>query len=140
MKHAFIGAVAGILFASSALATEIETKSLEELYAEAVAEGGELVIRAGGDKDDQADYYLDMFKERFPETKGMHVFASANIDDRRGAFGVDVIAQVLQANAGLLGDGPEIRQVLGFRLDDFQSLDDRRRGGRRHGRRENQRP
>ncbi|AUQ59005.1 hypothetical protein PhaeoP30_02102 [Phaeobacter inhibens] len=72
MKHAFLGAVAGILFASSALATEIETKSLEELYAEAVAEGGELVIRAGGDKDDQADYYLDMFKERFPEINVTH--------------------------------------------------------------------
>ncbi|AUR04122.1 2-aminoethylphosphonate ABC transporter substrate-binding protein [Phaeobacter inhibens] len=72
MKHALIGAIAGALFASTALATEIETKSLEELYAEAVAEGGELVIRAGGDKDDQADYYLDMFKERFPEINVTH--------------------------------------------------------------------
>ena len=36
MKHVLISAVAGMLFASSALATEIETKSLEELYADAV--------------------------------------------------------------------------------------------------------
>ncbi|WP_438462974.1 ABC transporter substrate-binding protein [Marinomonas sp. PE14-40] len=57
---------------SSVFAAEIETRSLEELYAEAVSEGGELVLRAGGDKDDQADYYLDMFKKRFPKIKLTH--------------------------------------------------------------------
>ncbi|MDC1162366.1 ABC transporter substrate-binding protein [Tenacibaculum sp.] len=51
---------------------EIETKSLDELYADAIKEGGELVLRAGGDKDDQADYYLNMFKKRFPKIKLTH--------------------------------------------------------------------
>ena len=46
---------------------EIETKSLEELYQAAIQEGGEFVLRAGGDKPDQIDYYLDMFKARFPK-------------------------------------------------------------------------
>ncbi|WP_254054639.1 hypothetical protein [Roseovarius sp. EL26] len=72
MKHTIFSIVASALFATSALATEVATKSIEQLYAEAVAEGGELVIRAGGDKDDQADYYLNMFKERFPEIKLTH--------------------------------------------------------------------
>ena len=46
---------------------EMETRSLEELYEAALNEGGEFVLRAGGDKSDQIDYYLDMFKARFPE-------------------------------------------------------------------------
>lgn len=54
------------------LASTIETRSLDELYAEAVKEGGQLILRAGGDKDDQADYYLDMFKKRFPKMKLTH--------------------------------------------------------------------
>lgn len=54
------------------LANTIETRSLDELYAEAVKEGGQLILRAGGDKDDQADYYLDMFKKRFPKIKLTH--------------------------------------------------------------------
>jgi ABC-type Fe3+ transport system substrate-binding protein len=59
---------------NTAIATpvEIETRTLDELYADAIAEGGELVLRAGGDKDDQADYYLDMFKARFPEINLTH--------------------------------------------------------------------
>lgn len=50
----------------------IETRSLDELYTAAQQEGGTLVLRAGGDKPDQIDYYLDMFKERFPSIKVTH--------------------------------------------------------------------
>ncbi|WP_209000589.1 ABC transporter substrate-binding protein [Labrenzia sp. DG1229] len=72
MKQALCSVVASMFFTGSALATEIETKSLDELYAEAIAEGGDLVIRAGGDKEDQADYYLDMFRKRFPDIQLTH--------------------------------------------------------------------
>ncbi|MET1260126.1 extracellular solute-binding protein [Flagellimonas sp. DF-77] len=51
---------------------EIENRSLEELYKAALEEGGEFVLRAGGDKSDQIDYYLDMFKARFPDLKVIH--------------------------------------------------------------------
>ncbi|MEO1626210.1 MAG: hypothetical protein AAFV25_13730 [Bacteroidota bacterium] len=57
---------------SPATAAEMETKSLEELYEEAIKEGGEFVLRAGGDKPDQIDYYLDMFKKRFPKLNVTH--------------------------------------------------------------------
>jgi len=72
MKRIIFAIFAVALISPNAFAQEIETKSLEELYADAIAEGGELVIRAGGDKDDQADYYLDMFKTRFPEINVTH--------------------------------------------------------------------
>ena len=50
---------------------EIETRTLDQLYQAALEEGGEFVLRAGGDKSDQIDYYLDMFKARFPKLKVM---------------------------------------------------------------------
>ena len=53
-------------------ASNIETKSLEELYEEAIQEGGNFTLRAGGDKPDQIDYYLDMFKARFPKINVTH--------------------------------------------------------------------
>ncbi len=51
---------------------DIETRSLDELYQEALKEGGEFVLRAGGDKPDQIDYYLDKFKARFPDLNVTH--------------------------------------------------------------------
>ncbi|THV41471.1 ABC transporter substrate-binding protein [Glycomyces buryatensis] len=44
-----------------------EEAQLQELYEQAVAEGGDLVIYAGGDKPGQADYLRDAFEEKFPE-------------------------------------------------------------------------
>ena len=80
---------------------EIETKSLEELYKEALKEGGEFVLRAGGDKSDQIDYYLDMFKKRFPKLKVTHtVDVSINhaprYDNARAAGGKKNIPDVIQ--------------------------------------------
>lgn len=49
-----------------------ETKTLEELYQDAIKEGGEFILRAGGDKPDQIDYYLDKFKARFPKINVTH--------------------------------------------------------------------
>lgn len=45
---------------------EVETKSLDELYELALAEGGNLVIRDGGDEKNQQDAVVNAFKERFP--------------------------------------------------------------------------
>ncbi|MEO1516910.1 MAG: extracellular solute-binding protein [Bacteroidota bacterium] len=86
---------------SPATAAEMETKSLEELYEEAIKEGGEFVLRAGGDKPDQIDYYLDMFKKRFPKLNVTHtVDVSINhaprYDNARSAGGQENIPDVIQ--------------------------------------------
>lgn len=62
-----------------------ETKSLEELYKEALDEGGELVVYAGGDTIDQQDGNANAFRSRFPKMK-LHMnvdfskFQQARID------------------------------------------------------------
>lgn len=50
----------------------LEARSLDELYADALAHGEEFVLRAGGDKSDQIDVYLDRFKRRFPKLQVTH--------------------------------------------------------------------
>lgn len=44
----------------------VETQSLDELYQLALAEGGGLIVSAGGDEKDQQDAVVAAFKERFP--------------------------------------------------------------------------
>ncbi|MFJ9150326.1 ABC transporter substrate-binding protein [Streptomyces sp. NPDC102270] len=44
-----------------------ETRTLDELYQAALAEGGKLVIYAGGDVSSQADGLRSGFKSRFPD-------------------------------------------------------------------------
>ncbi|EGZ22661.1 hypothetical protein PHYSODRAFT_252207 [Phytophthora sojae] len=44
-----------------------ETKSIDDLYAEAVAEGGKLVLYHGGDTPTQQDSLHEAFQQRFPE-------------------------------------------------------------------------
>ncbi|MEU5282111.1 ABC transporter substrate-binding protein, partial [Streptomyces asoensis] len=44
-----------------------EKRSLDELYQAALAEGGKLVIYAGGDISTQADGLRTGFKSRFPD-------------------------------------------------------------------------
>ncbi|WP_328869282.1 ABC transporter substrate-binding protein [Streptomyces sp. NBC_00287] len=44
-----------------------ETRSLDELYRAALAEGGKLVVYAGGDTPTQQDGTKAAFKDRFPE-------------------------------------------------------------------------
>ncbi|MBP5859699.1 ABC transporter substrate-binding protein [Streptomyces scabiei] len=44
-----------------------ETRSLDELYRDAVAEGGRLVIYAGGDTAGQQDFTAQAFRTRFPD-------------------------------------------------------------------------
>ena len=64
--------IAGIGYGQNTSPLEMETRSLEQLYEAALEEGGEFVLRAGGDKPDQIDYYLDKFKKRFPKLKVTH--------------------------------------------------------------------
>jgi len=44
----------------------IETKSLDRLHQEAIAEGGRLVVYAGGDSPDQSDGLAQGFAQQFP--------------------------------------------------------------------------
>ena len=82
-------------------ALEIETRSMEQLYADALKEGGTFVLRAGGDKPDQIDYYLDKFKARFPKLNVIHsVDVSLNhaprYDNARAAGGETNVPDVIQ--------------------------------------------
>ncbi|PBK59778.1 periplasmic binding protein-like II [Armillaria solidipes] len=45
----------------------VETLSLDELYDLAVAEGGQLVVRAGGDEKNQQASTVQAFQEKFPK-------------------------------------------------------------------------
>jgi ABC-type Fe3+ transport system substrate-binding protein len=49
--------------------TTSEQSQLQKLYKEAVAEGGRLVVYAGGDKPGQADYLKNAFVKQFPKMK-----------------------------------------------------------------------
>ncbi|HEX6358135.1 ABC transporter substrate-binding protein [Actinophytocola sp.] len=49
--------------------TREERRSLDELYADARREGGELVIYAGGDTSDQQDATKQAFLSRFPDIR-----------------------------------------------------------------------
>lgn len=44
-----------------------ETRSLDELHAAALAEGGTLTVYAGGDIPNQQDYTVDGFRRAFPD-------------------------------------------------------------------------
>ncbi len=100
-RRAVYAALAVSVSTASVFAQDIETKSMDELYAEALAEGGEFVLRAGGDKSDQIDYYLDKFKARFPELNVTHsVDVSLNhaprYDNARAAGGETNVPDVIQ--------------------------------------------
>jgi len=81
--------------------TTIETRSLDELYAAALDESPDFVLRAGGDKSDQIDAYLDRFKARFPQLNVVHsvdlsFHHSGRYDNARAANNVEVVPDVLQ--------------------------------------------
>ncbi|MEM8489390.1 MAG: ABC transporter substrate-binding protein [Pseudomonadota bacterium] len=108
-RNFWIVAVVFLFGTGAFAASDIETKSLDELYADALAEGGVFVLRAGGDKADQIDYYFDKFKARFPELKAIHsVDVSINHAPRYD-------------NARAAGDGELVPDVIQFQtLHDFE--------------------
>ncbi|KAG7384873.1 hypothetical protein PHYBOEH_009267 [Phytophthora boehmeriae] len=61
-------ALACALFSVGTLAKgDEESKTIDDLYAEAVAEGGKLVLYHGGDTPTQQDSLHEAFQQRFPE-------------------------------------------------------------------------
>ena len=101
MKRIVATLIALVVIAPQVFATEIEKRSIDELYAAAIAEGGEFVLRAGGDKADQADYYLNMFKARFPKIKVTHsvdlsFYHASRYDNARHGVGKGDIPDVIQ--------------------------------------------
>jgi len=74
-KYRFTGVAtvlaASVCFSTAVLAeqktVEVESKPLQQLYSEAVQEGGKLVLWAGGDKPDQLYHIESKFKARFPK-------------------------------------------------------------------------
>ena len=51
---------------TAARAAEVETRSLDEIYEQALKEGGSLTVYAGGDTPDQQDGIKAAFEKRFP--------------------------------------------------------------------------
>ncbi|KAK0206797.1 ABC transporter [Desarmillaria ectypa] len=46
---------------------KVESRTLDELYELAMAEGGQLIVKAGGDETYQQDSVIAAFQERFPK-------------------------------------------------------------------------
>ncbi|KAI9326280.1 ATP-binding cassette superfamily [Zopfochytrium polystomum] len=67
MKLLVTLAAAVIATAAGVFAVEEETKTLSELHADAVAEGGVLTIYAGGDINSQQDSLRTLWKAAFPD-------------------------------------------------------------------------
>jgi len=53
--------------ATDAQVCKEETKSLDQLYAEAIKEGGNLVVYHGGDTPTQQDWVADAFRSAYPK-------------------------------------------------------------------------
>ncbi|KAG2812800.1 hypothetical protein PC129_g15132 [Phytophthora cactorum] len=64
--HPLVATFALLSFGTLAKVQE-ETKSIDDLYAEAVAEGGKLVLYHGGDTPTQQDSLHEDFQQRFQE-------------------------------------------------------------------------
>ncbi|WP_448549423.1 ABC transporter substrate-binding protein [Thalassotalea fusca] len=67
VQYCLAGAVALSSVVVSAEPLDIESKSLDTLYQDALKEGGKLVVWAGGDKPDQQYHIESLFKKRFPK-------------------------------------------------------------------------
>ena len=100
------GAEAGIATSPTGSARHEETKSLDELYADALRAGGELVVYAGGDTPTQQDVTKQAFLARFPNIKLTMVVDYSKYHDVRvdnqlatGTLVPDVVQ--LQTRAGL---------------------------------------
>lgn len=65
---AWLGGLSGSNSSSPSPApATVETQSLDELYKLAISEGGQLIVRAGGDTSVQQDPFVQSFQERFPD-------------------------------------------------------------------------
>lgn len=82
-KLAKMSLMATALISASSWAVEIETKSLDQLYEEAVKEGGILVVYAGGDTIDQQNGIKAAFEKRFPKMKLQTIVDYSKVHDAR---------------------------------------------------------
>ncbi|NUR00549.1 MAG: extracellular solute-binding protein [Streptomyces sp.] len=80
---AAVGLTLGAAERSDARTGAEETKTLDQLYAEAKAEGGKLVVYAGGDWKDQQDDTKQAFEKRFPGIKVEMVVDYSKYQDAR---------------------------------------------------------
>ncbi len=101
MNRILMGALASAVISTAASAVEIETRTLDELYAAAIEEGGNLLLAPGGDKPDQSDFILDMFKAAFPEINVTHKvdlskFHAPRIDNALEKEGDEDVPDVIQ--------------------------------------------
>ena len=80
---ALAGAEAANAQPGSAIAPREETKTLEQLYADAVAEGGTLVVYAGGDRSAAADATRAAWQAQFPNVPLTVVVDYSKVHDVR---------------------------------------------------------
>lgn len=103
---ALTGSLAGATLAADShvnpsSAAPIENQSLQKLYQDAIAEGGNLVVWAGGDADSQLDEIRNNFKKYFPEINltvkvDVSKFLDARIDNQLARNNLDVDLVQLQ--------------------------------------------
>ncbi|MDO4998237.1 MAG: ABC transporter substrate-binding protein [Neisseria sp.] len=74
---------ATLAISSTAFAVGVETKTLDQLYADAVKEGGHLVVYAGGDTPEQQNGIKAAFEKRFPKMKLDTIVDYSKIHDAR---------------------------------------------------------
>lgn len=89
----------GATAATATTAPASESAQLQKLYKQALAEGGELTIYAGGDKPNQQDYIKDAFTKQFPGIKVHDVVDFSKVHDARVDNQIDqhhVVADVVQ--------------------------------------------
>ncbi|WON78031.1 ABC transporter substrate-binding protein [Serratia sp. UGAL515B_01] len=83
-----------------------ETKDLDTLYKEALEEGGELVVYAGGDTIDQQDFNANAFRKRFPKMK-----LKMNVDFSKFH---DARVDIQLANSALAVDVVQLQEIQNF--------------------------
>lgn len=105
-----------------------ETKTIDELYADAVDEGGKLVMYHGGDTPTQQDSLHSAFSQRFPEINFTLIVDYSKYHDVRidnqletGTLVPDVVAlQTLQDFPRWAEEG----KLLSYKPQDFSKIHD----------------
>lgn len=82
MQKFALAATAALAF-NAAFAVNVETKSLDQLYQDALKEGGQLVVYAGGDTPEQQNGIKEAFEKRFPGMKLDTIVDYSKVHDAR---------------------------------------------------------
>ncbi|KAJ2968514.1 hypothetical protein NQ176_g9144 [Zarea fungicola] len=116
--------------------TEYETRSIDEIYAAALAEGGSVTLWHGGDEKYQQDRMKAAFEARFPgmklnSTVDLSKYHDVRIDEqlasgRQGVYVDSIILQTLHDYPRWAADGALLNYApLGFEAvhDAFKDID-----------------